>query len=83
MNWELVLAVAFSAIGLIEYIKGCVPAAKPWVWRVALFVACPVLALAFSLFPPWVQIGAMALAIAQIGYQSIVELVKKRLGGGA
>jgi hypothetical protein len=50
---------------------------------VALFVACPVLALAFSLLPPWVQIGAMALAIGQIGYQSIIELVKKRLGGGA
>ena len=83
MNWELVLTVAFSSIGLIEFSKGCLPQMKSWVWRVAFVALCPLLALAYSLLPPWVQIGGTALAVGTLGYQNIIELVKKRLGGSA
>lgn len=82
-DWTLILAVAFAAIGIIEYIKGCLPAAPSWVWRVAQPAACLVLAVGFAMLPPFISTAALALALSQIGYQAIIETVKRRIGGVA
>lgn len=78
VNWELVLAAAFAAIGLMEYLKGFAQV-PGWVLRVALPLLCILFAATFLLLPAWVMVGILALALAQIGYQTIIETVKKKL----
>ena len=79
IDWELVLAAAFSAIGIIEYIKGFAKASKPGWWRILLPVICLVMAAVAFLLPKWVLVGILALALAQIGYETIIEAVKRRI----
>lgn len=83
IDWTMILAVAFAAIGLIEYAKGCAPMVPALVWRIAQPVVCLGLAVVFVLLPPTIVTGVMALALSQIGYEAVIETVKKRIGGGA
>ena len=81
INWEIVLAAAFAAIGVLEFIKGFFPRATGKAWRILQ----PVFCLGFSglalIAPPWIMTGILALALSQIGYETIIETVKKKVAG--
>ena len=79
VDWELVLATAFAAIGIIEWVKGFSKQGKPEIWRWLLPVVCLVIGAVALLLPPWVLVGILALALSQIGYEVIIEAVKKRI----
>jgi len=88
MNWELVTVGVFVVVGLIEYAKGFAPLASPNTWRLAIvpaaFVAAAVGQIA-TLQPVWPGVllhGLVILSASQLGYQVVVEAVKRRLGGG-
>lgn len=89
MNWELVSVGVFVVVGLIEYVKGFFPNAKSNTWRVAIvpasFVAGAVgqIATAQPVWPGVLMHGLVILSASQLGYQVVVEAVKRRLGGGA
>lgn len=89
MNWEIITIGVFIVVGLIEYVKGFLPAAAPQTWRLAIVpasFAAAVVVQAAMLLPVWPGIllnGLLILAASQLGYQVVVEAVKKRLGGGA
>jgi len=80
MNWETIAFVAFSAIGVIQYVKGLVKEVPGWVWALVQPALCLILAAAWTYMPAWVAQGILALAISQIGYETIIQTVKKRLG---
>lgn len=89
MNWELVTIGVFVVVGLIEYVKGFFPQASASTWRVAIvpasFLAAAVGQIA-TLQPVWPGVllhGLVILSASQLGYQVVVEAVKRRLGGGA
>jgi hypothetical protein len=72
------LAGAVAVVGLIQWIKGLVPKTTPtWVYA----VLAPVLALGWALAPEPVQQASGVLGVSQIGYETIIQTVKKRLGG--
>jgi hypothetical protein len=73
----LILYSAFGAIGMIEWAKGFFPAANKNIWRAGLPTACLVMAAAFTLLPPFVSMTLLALALAQLCYQTIIETVRK------
>jgi hypothetical protein len=82
INWEIVLAAAFAAVGVLEYIKGFFREAPSKAWRLLQPVLCIAFAATAALLPPWVIVGVLALALSQIGYDLIVDGIKRRLGGG-
>jgi hypothetical protein len=79
VNWEIVLAAAFAAIGVLEFIKGFFPTATGKAWRILQ----PILCIGFSgialVAPPWIMTGILALALSQVGYETIIETVKKKV----
>ena len=79
INWEIVLAAAFAAIGVLEFIKGFFPSATGKAWRILQ----PILCLGFSavslVAPPWIMTGILALALSQVGYEVIIETVKNKV----
>ncbi len=81
MDWEIILSAAVAAIGVIEYIKGFFPQTQSKVWRVSQPVFCVGFAAVSMLLPPWVMMGILALSLSQIGYEAIIEAVKKKIGG--
>jgi len=78
MNWEVVVYVAFSAIGIIQYIKG-VWKAPTWVWALLQPILCIGFAGVWAELPSWVSTGILALALSQIGYETIIQQVKSRI----
>ena len=78
MDWVLVVSVAVSVVGLLQWLKG-IFTAQPWVWAVASAVGAVGLAAAFFYLPAFVQIGVVALALSQLAYENIIQLVKKKI----
>ena len=76
---------AFMIVGAIQWLKALVekvaPGAPTWIYVAAL----PVVAAAVGFVPVggvvWIAWGAGALA--QLGYELIVQTVKNKLGGDA
>jgi hypothetical protein len=79
IDWTLILAVAFATIGILEYAKGFFPDVPGNTWRIIQLVACLALAAVFALLPPFIGTGLLALALSQIGYQAVIEAVKRKL----
>lgn len=88
LDWLFVIAVAIVTVGAIQWIKSLLKQLPPdagkevipsWVWAVAMPVIAVGMALLFSATPPWVTWGALAFALAQLGYDNIVKLVQKRI----
>jgi len=82
INWEIVLAAAFAAIGVLEFIKGFFKTAPGKAWRILQPVLCLAFAAIALVAPPWIMTGVLALALSQIGYDVIIATVKKKIGGG-
>jgi DMSO reductase anchor subunit len=81
IEWEIVLAAAFAAVGILEYLKGFFKSAPGAAWRIVQPVLCLAFAAVAALLPSWVMVGILALALSQIGYDTIIQVVKKKLGG--
>lgn len=72
------LAGGVAIVGILQWIKGLAPKTWPaWLYAIAV----PVLAAGWSVAPPWAQQAAGVLAISQIGYETIIQTVKRKLGG--
>ena len=78
IDFVYLVAAAFGAIGVLEYIKGFVPNAPTWVWRVALLPICAGVSLAGDggVFQVATN-GVLLLALTQICYDLIISSVKK------
>ena len=81
MNWELVTIGVFVVVGLMEYLKDFGLEVPPMVWRIALIPAAFGIAFVIEKLPPFVLMGLLILAVAQLGYEIVVETVRKRLEG--
>lgn len=80
MNWETVLFVSFSAIGVIQYLKGFLTKAPTIVWALASPVLCIAFSAAWAIMPSWVSQGILALALSQLGYETIIQTIKNKFG---
>jgi len=83
LDWQQIALVAFGVIGVIQYLKGYLPKAPSIVWALIQPVLCLGFGAAYSLLPSWVTYGVTALALSQIGYETIVQAIKKKIEGGA
>lgn len=69
-----------TIVGLLQWIKGMVPEGikvPSWVWG----LAAAVLASGWAVAPLWARAAAGVLAISQIGYETIIQTIKHKLGG--
>jgi hypothetical protein len=81
MDWTKVAEIAVAVVGLIQWVKGLLPKAPTWVWAVASAVGCLGIAAAVIYLPPWVLLGLVALAVSQLGYETIVKLILSKVPG--
>ena len=81
MQWAAWLAGAVAVVGLVQWAKNFAPGAPTWVWRIAMPAVAIGVAFASKSSAPWFDAMGVA-AISQLGYELIVQQVKKRLGGG-
>lgn len=64
-----------TVTGLIQWIKGLFPGVSPRVWSASAVV----LAAGYALAPPWARTAAGILAISQLGYEVLVQPVRRAL----
>jgi len=79
MNWEVALYIAFSTVGIIQYLKGIAKAEKTIIWATMQPILCILLAFLYLKCPEWVSIGVLAFALSQLGYETIIQAIKKKL----
>lgn len=80
-SWDTILYAAFATIGTIEWIKGFFPTAPKHAWRALQLLLCVGYAAAFQFLPAWGRVAFLALALSQIGYDTVISAVKRRIGG--
>ena len=79
MDWGNVVSVAVAVVGLLQWFKGLFKKAPAWVWAAASAVGCLGVAAAVFYLPPWVLMGLVALAVAQLGYETIIQFIKSKI----
>jgi hypothetical protein len=50
------------------------------VWAVLQPILCVLLAFVWVILPNWVSTGILAFALSQIGYETIIQTIKKKIG---
>lgn len=78
MNWEIAIYVAFCTMGIIQYLKAFIKTGTS-TWVILQPILCLLLSMVWSLLPVWVSTGIFAFAISQLGYETIIQNIKKRL----
>jgi hypothetical protein len=81
LDWQQIALVAFGVIGIIQYLKGYLPKAPGILWALLQPALCIGLGATYSLLPSWVSYGVTALALSQIGYETIIKMIKKKIEG--
>lgn len=79
MDWKQILAIAVAVVGIIQWFKGLFSKLPTWVWAVASAVGCLGVAAVTIYLPPWVLLGLVALAVSQLGYETIVKLILAKI----
>jgi hypothetical protein len=74
MDASKIAIIAMATVGTIEFFKGFFPSTVPGIiWRIAL----PFVAIGVSLLPSWALYGVLIVGICQIGYDSVIQGIKK------
>jgi hypothetical protein len=76
MNTEGIVRVAVATVGILEYAKGY-KVFKSWHLRIAMPLLAIGLSLLFSVVPGWLSDGLVSITVAQLGYQGLIEPIKK------
>lgn len=94
LDWGFVVIVALVTIGFLQWLKALVKALPPkpgettvpsLVWAIVMPILSALFAYLFTVFDPWVAYAATGFAVSQLGYDNIIQLVKKKIdqaGGG-
>jgi hypothetical protein len=82
--WVLVFVIALCASGVIQWLKGLAKKAPGWIWSWALPALCLALALAWLPWPLALAGALLAMVIAQLGYdlllQALIAWVRRTAG---
>ena len=78
--WGAWLAGAVAVVGVLQYLKGLAKGAPSWIWSAAMPALAIVTAWAAGGARPWFDALGIA-SIAQLGYDLIVQRIRKDLGG--
>mgnify|MGYP003610473210 FL=1 len=76
----MALYIAFCVIGIIQYLKGVLCNIPTKVWAILQPLLCVLLAFVWVILPNWVSTGILAFALSQIGYETIIQTIKKKIG---
>jgi predicted CDP-diglyceride synthetase/phosphatidate cytidylyltransferase len=61
IQWFLILAVAFTVVGLIQYAKGFFSGLPSWFWGLMLPAGCVAVAAAFLYLPTFIMVALLAM----------------------
>ncbi len=75
-NMGLLLGGAVATAGLIQWGKGLVKKAPSWVWAICLII----FGVGYMYAPEQVRTGLLISAIAQLGYETLIQPIKKKVG---
>ena len=76
---EMALYIAFCVIGIIQYLKGVLCNIPAKVWAMLQPLLCVLLAFVWIILPNWIFTGILAFALSQIGYETIIQTIKKKI----
>jgi hypothetical protein len=77
IDWMQVLVSVVVVVGVLQWLKTFVKA--PWILSIASFLLSFGVAAAIMYLPSWVRLGMLVLALGQLGYENIIQLVRRKL----
>ena len=78
MNLENIIFIVFSVVGIIQFLKGFLTVKQTWVWALVQIVLCFAFAAVWQMLPSWIATAIVSLSMSQIGYETIIQNIKKR-----
>lgn len=75
--WNTVLIAVIITVGLLEWLKARLRDAPKPLWWWLLPIICVTSAVIVVLLPTFVYVAFLVLAVAQLSYDNVVQLIKK------
>lgn len=79
VTWVLVLMGAVIVVGILQFLKTFLKEKKSWVWGTVSFGLSFIVAAVMQFLPSWILLGMLVLSVSQLGYENIVQLVRRKL----
>jgi hypothetical protein len=73
-----ILGAAVAVAGIIQWAKNWLKKAPSWVWALVLIP----LAIGYAYLPAKIQGALLVAAVAQLGYETLIQPAKRKLDGG-
>lgn len=84
MDWMRILAITVATVGLIQLSKNITLLDKSpkWVFAIGLIPVAIACSAVFFYLPPFIGAALLVVALGQLGYEVIIQAVKKLTGVG-
>jgi hypothetical protein len=82
MDWMRILAITVATVGLLQLAKNIPLTVKwpTWSFALALIPVAVLCAAVFFYLPPFIGAALLVVALGQLGYETIIQVVKKLTG---
>lgn len=83
MDYKNIVMAAIETVGIIQVIKNFIPEKFPkWLYAVIMCILAPVFCVVGSYCPPIVSASIMTICVSQLGYEEIIQSIKKLVSKG-
>lgn len=78
MDIETITQSAIMTVGIVQVLKNFMPEKTPtWIYSVLMIVLSAVFVLISMFAPKWIATSVITICVAQLGYEGIIQTIKK------
>ena len=79
VTWVLVLMGAVIVVGIMQWLKTFLKEKPSWMWGAISLVLSFAVAAVMQFLPSWILLGMLVMSVGQLGYENIIQLVRRKL----
>lgn len=84
MDIQLITTSAIETVGIIQILKNFMPEKFPkWLYAVFMCILSPVFCIIGTYCPQLVTTSIITICVSQLGYETILQSIKKIIDKGA
>lgn len=81
MEIETITQASIMTVGIVQVLKNFMPEKTPtWVYSVLMIVLAFGFVAITMFAPKWIATGIITVCVAQLGYEGIIQTIKKMAG---
>lgn len=84
IDYKLIFICSLEVVGFIQVLKNFMPEKFPkWLYAVFMCVLSPIFCAVYIYCPPFITYSIMTICVSQLGYEEIIQSIKKIVSRGS